>query len=287
MSNAVCLAENRYGKAENRVFRVTRNGDYHEILDLNVSVQLCGDFEAMHITGSNAACVATDSQKNTVFVMAQKLGGGPAMAPEAFALALGQHFLTTYPHLTRTEVGVEKYDWERICVSAVPQPRAFKRSGSFVRTAKVIVDRHPSDPRSLSAFVCSGIENLVIMKTGDSEFKGYIKDQFTTLAESSDRIMATEMSASWRMTSNNIASLLQETWDAQFNENMAQLLAAWALHYSLSLQQTLYAMAKALLQHQPAVAAVRLSLPNKHHFPVDMTPFGIAGDNSTFIAAGI
>ncbi len=100
MSSSVCLAQNRYGKAENRVFRITRHGDYHEVLDLNVTVQLCGDFEAMHTTGSNAACVATDSQKNTVFVMAQKLGGGAAMAPEAFALALGQHFLTTCAHIT-------------------------------------------------------------------------------------------------------------------------------------------------------------------------------------------
>ncbi len=119
MSNGIRLGQNRYGKAENRVFRLTRNGDHHEILDLNVTVQLCGDFEAMHVTGSNAACVATDSQKNTVFVMAQKLGGGAAMAPEAFALALAKHFLATYAHISRAEVGVEKYEWERISVKSV------------------------------------------------------------------------------------------------------------------------------------------------------------------------
>ena len=282
MSGGVCLAQNRYGKAENRVFRITRNGDWHDVLDLNVTVQLCGDFQAMHLVGDNAACVATDSQKNTVFVMAQKLGGGAAMAPEAFALALGQHFIATYPHITRAEVGVEKYEWERIRVGAQPQPRAFKRSGSYVRTAKVVVDRHATGS---SAFVCSGIENLIILKSGDSEFKGYIKDQFTTLKESSDRVMATEMSASWRMGSSDVRSLLQQPWDQQFEEAMALLLAAWAQHYSLSLQQTLYAMASAVLQKQPGVAAVRLSLPNKHHFPVDMTPFGLPNDNSTFIAA--
>ena len=141
MTSNVCLAQNRYGKAENRVFRVNRNGDYHEVLDLNVTVQLSGDFEAMHTTGSNAACVATDSQKNTVFVMAQKLRGGPAMAPEAFALALSRHFLTTYAHITRAEVGVEKYEWERISVGVSPHPRAFRRNGSYVRTAKVIYRR--------------------------------------------------------------------------------------------------------------------------------------------------
>ncbi len=128
MSSGVCLGQNRYGKAENRVFRLTRHGSHHEILDLNVTVQLSGDFEAMHTTGSNAACVATDSQKNTVFVMAQKLGGGAAMAPEAFAIALGRHFLSTYSHITRAEIAVEKYAWERISVDAVrfwPFPLAF------------------------------------------------------------------------------------------------------------------------------------------------------------------
>ncbi len=134
----------------------------------------------------------------------------------------------------------------------------------------------------------------------------YIKDGFTTLKESSDRVMATEMSASWRMTrlgplsiridattnplcnwySDDPDALAQQPWDEMFEQNMAQLLSAWSLHYSLSLQQTLYAMATALLHNQPSVAAVRLSLPNKHHFPVDMQPFGLPNDNSTFIAAG-
>lgn len=98
--------------------------------------------------------------------------------------------------------------------------------------------------------------------------------------------MATEMSATWRVTSDDCEELARQPWDIMFEQNVSQLLAAWSTHYSLSLQQTLYAMATALLQNQPGVAAVKLSLPNKHHFPVDMQPFGLPNDNSTFIAAG-
>lgn len=56
-----------------------------------------------------------------------------------------------------------------------PHPRAFKRNGSYVRTAKVVVDRRGPDARSFSAFVCGGVENMIILKSGDSEFKGYVR----------------------------------------------------------------------------------------------------------------
>lgn len=80
-----------------------------------------------------------------------------------------------YPHVTRAEIGVEKYEWERIAVGNQPHPRAFKRNGSYVRTAKVVVDRRGSDARPFSAFVCGGVENMIILKSGDSEFKGYVR----------------------------------------------------------------------------------------------------------------
>jgi len=134
MQSDVCLAQNRYGKAENRVFRVTRNGAFHEVLDLNVTVQLCGDFEVMHTTGSNAACVATDSQKNTVFVMAQKLGGGAAMAPEAFALALGRHFLSTYALRPLTYTPLLRFNL--MCSTQLPSHHARGSRRGKVRVGK-------------------------------------------------------------------------------------------------------------------------------------------------------
>jgi urate oxidase len=63
------------------------------------------------------------------------------------------------------------------------------------------------------------------------------------------------------------------------------MLETFATKHSLALQQTLYAMGEAVLEARPEVAEVRLSLPNKHHFLVDLTPFGLTNENEVFYAA--
>jgi urate oxidase len=63
------------------------------------------------------------------------------------------------------------------------------------------------------------------------------------------------------------------------------MLKTFADKHSLSLQQTLYAMGEAVLNARPEVAEVRLSMPNKHHFLVDLSAFGLENDNEVFYAA--
>jgi urate oxidase len=270
---AITLGANRYGKAENRVVRVTRNGDQHSIIDLNVTTQLSGDFTDTHITGDNAKVLPTDTQKNTVYAFAQK---HPEMEPEAFALLLGEHFLSTQPHVTHAEIRFEQFPWHRIDINGTPHPRAFRREGSFVRTGRVVVTRE-------RAYVVSGIENLVVLKTSDSEFSGYIRDQYTTLVETTDRIMATQVSARWRHTAQDMSTLRASDFAASYERASDALTRIFAEHYSLSLQQTLYAMGEEVLQ-DPALCEIRLSLPNKHHFLVDMTAFGQKNENEVFHA---
>jgi urate oxidase len=60
---------------------------------------------------------------------------------------------------------------------------------------------------------------------------------------------------------------------------------AFAATHSLSLQQTLYAMGEAVLAARPEVCEVRLSLPNKHHFLVDLGPFGLDNPGEVFFVA--
>jgi urate oxidase len=276
---AIMLGENRYGKAENRVFRVTRHGDTHEILDLNVSVQLMGDFADTHLTGDNAKVLPTDTQKNTVFALSHQLG---PLEPEAFGIALARHFLSTQSHVSGAEIRIERFPWERIECKGKPHPRAFRRDGSHVRVATV---RAARDGSELRTWVTSGIEDLVVLKTGDSAFKGYVRDRFTTLKETDDRIMATEVSARWRWSESDPAALERIDWAASHRAAMDALQGTFADHYSLSLQQTLYAMGEQLLTEQLGIAAVRLSLPNKHHFVVDLSPFGQDNRNEVHIAA--
>ena len=274
----IVLGENRYGKAENRVVRVTRNGANHSILDLNVSVQVYGDFAATHHVGDNSKVLPTDTQKNTVYAFAQKY---PAMEPEAFGLILASHFLDSQSEVTRAEIRLEQYTWSRILVDGKPHPRSFVRDGAYVRVASVIVDRTTNGRQ---AFVVSGIEKLVVLKTSDSEFTGFFKDEYTTLQETSDRIMATEVAARWRHTSHETAELEHLDWATSFERAKNTLLACYGGHYSLSLQQTMYAMAEEVLKEQSDICSVRLSLPNKHHFLVDLSGFGQQNMNEVYHA---
>lgn len=274
------LGENQYGKAENRLVRLTRVDQRHELLDLNVSVSLSGDFSDTHLTGSNKKVIATDTQKNTVFALAQKY---PAMEPELFGLTLCQHFLDSAPHVARVEINLEKFFWDRIMVDGQPHPRAFARNSSIKRLARVVVERTPTG--SKIAFVSSGLADLVLLKTSDSEFTDFIRDQYTTLPDATDRIMATQVSANWRHGLHLIDELAKIDFEKSFSRANSKMQSVFAEHYSLSLQQTLFQMGSAVIKEQPTIVAIKLSLPNKHHFLVDLSPFGQENNGEVFIAA--
>ena len=259
---AIVLGPNRYGKAETRLVRVTRDGDIHRLADLNVSIALAGDLEATHLTGDNSGVLPTDTMKNTVYAFAQEHGVGE---PEEFGLLLGRHFVRTQGQVHRATVTIEAYGWERL------GPHSFQRTGDYVRTCVVTVDAG-------WAQVVSGISGLVLMNTTASEFHGFPKDRYTTLPETSDRILATAVEAKWRHASD------RTDWAGSFEGARASLVDAFVNTYSYSLQQTLMAMGTFLLDKRPEIAEVRLTLPNKHHYLVDLTPFNLANNNEVFIA---
>ena len=173
----VKLGWNQYGKAENRVVRVFRDSDPHEILDYNVSVALSGGQEAPHLTGDNAPTLPTDTQKNTVYAFAAE--DDVVAQPESFGIRLARHFVDNTEPITFSRVGLEMYPWTRL-----DNPHAFVREGRYVRTATVTYD-------GTTTWVVSGLKDLVILKSTDSEFWGYIEDKYTTLQPTHDRIMAT------------------------------------------------------------------------------------------------
>jgi urate oxidase len=260
------LGPNRYGKAETHVVRVTRDGRTHHIRDLTVSVALSGDMEAVHLTGDNSSVLTTDTQKNTVFAFARKYG---IDSPEDFGLLLARHFVGSQPTIHHARVSVDEHAWDRIPGEG---RHSFVRRGGETRTAVV----HHDDT---ATHVVSGLKDLVVLNSADSEFWGYAKDEYTTLPETRDRILATEVTAQWRHASADA------DWEGSYPEARGHLLAAFAGTYSLSLQQTLYAMGDRLLDRLPGVCEVRLALPNKHHFTVDLEPFGLENDNEIFYAA--
>lgn len=268
------LGPNQYGKAENRVVRIYRDTARHEIRDLNVSSALRGDFREAHVTGDQANVLPTDTQKNTAFAFAKQHG---VTSPEDYALALGSRFLDVTPAATASRVEVEEYAWDRIEVGGQGHDHAFARRGGEVRTTVVTQDRSGDTPRQ---WVVSGLKDLVLLKSTGSEFKGFLQDEYTTLQETDDRILATSLVARWRYETTEGVD-----WNKSFDDIRTVLLETFATTHSYALQQSLYAMGSAVLEAHPEVAEIKFSAPNKHHFLVDLSPFGVENAGEVFIAA--
>ena len=263
----VLLGPAQYGKAEVRVLHVDRAGPRHEITDLNVTVTLAGDMARAYLAGDNSRVLTTDAQKNTVYAFARS-GVRPV---EEFGLRLARHF-AQIGSVDRAQVRIEEYGWRRIDAGGSPHPHSFERLAG-TRIASVCVH---SDGR---AEVVAGVDDLVLLKSTGSEFHGFLVDRYTTLAPTGDRILATAVAAQWRISANGA------DWAECFRGARTALAEAFAVTHSLSLQQTLYAMGGAVLAACPEVAEVRLSLPNKHHFLVDLGPFGLGNPGEVFYAA--
>jgi urate oxidase len=267
---AVTLGHNQYGKAETRVVRVFRDTEPHEIVDYNVSVALTGDFADVHLTGDNTKCLTTDATKNTVNAFAKEAGEA-VRHPESFGVALARHFVDDVPQVSRVRVQLEAYPWTRLRSNGSPHPHAFSRTGSYVRTATVSYD-------GTRLWVVSGVRDLIVLKTTDSEFHTFYEDKYTTLVPTDDRIMATSVTAQWLHTDEDV------DWGTSYDKVLATLSGTFAGHYSYALQQTMYAMGEAIISEQPEIADVRFSLPNKHHFVIDLSPFGLKNENEVFHA---
>ena len=266
------LGANQYGKAENRVVRIYRDSPRHEIRDLTVTTSLRGDFDAAHTVGDQGRVLPTDSQKNTVYAFAKSHG---VQAIEEYALALARHFVTDVAPVSAARVEVAEHAWRRIEVDGEPHDHAFVRPGTEARTTHVTV---VADETQGETNVVSGLRDLVVLKSTGSEFAGFLRDEYTTLEPTHDRVMATSLVARWRYAEPSL------DWDETWSAIRDTLLSTYASVHSLALQQTLYAMGGAVLEQQPAVAEIRLSAPNLHHFVVDLTSFDLDNPGEVFHA---
>ncbi|GAA2382505.1 factor-independent urate hydroxylase [Streptomyces coeruleofuscus] len=266
------LGQNQYGKAENRVVKITRDGATHHIKDLNVSVSLSGDMDEVHYSGSNANVLPTDTTKNTVYAFAKEHGIESA---EQFGIHLARHFVTSQEPIHRARIRIEEYAWERIETSdagADEAKHSFVRKGQETRLTQITYD-------GSSWEVISGLKDLVVMNSTNSEFWGYVKDKYTTLKEAYDRILATQVSGRWRFNWTDDDQRMPH-WEKSYEQTKKHMLQAFAETYSLSLQQTLYQMGARIIDNRGEIDEVRFSLPNKHHFLVDLEPFGLKNDTA-------
>jgi urate oxidase len=260
------MSWNGYGKERVKLVRLERRGETHEVTDLSVCIQLEGDFAAAHAAGDNANITATDTMKNTVYALASA-GTGEI---EEFAARLVSHFLRINPAVSKATVDVWESPWSRISVGGKPHGSAFVRAGSDRRTAEV------SGTRETTA-VRAGVADLVVLKSSHSGFEGYRNDIFTTLKETSDRIFATAIQANWLYSRAGLA------YGTVWQGIRRTVLETFAEHESRSVQHTMYAMGEAVLASFDDVSEIHFSLPNKHHIPVDLGPFGLRNTNEIFL----
>lgn len=265
---SVTLSHSRYGESGVRLVKINRRGDRHEVKDLTVDIAVEGDFAASHVSGDNRKIVPADTMKNTVYALAGKHGGGEI---EEFALALTQHFLLEHPQLTEATVTVKEDRWTRIPISGRPHDTAFSRGGDEKRVTNV---RRAPD----SVVIESGIEDLLLLKTGNSGFAGYIHDRYTTLRENESRVLATVLNARWRY------GWAELPYGLHWQQVRQVILGTFAEHDSRSMHHTLFAMAQAALEQSPPITEIRFWLPNRPHLLVDLTPFGLTNEDEVFIA---
>jgi urate oxidase len=260
------LAWDGYGKAAVHLSKVERNGARHTIRHLSVDVRLEGDFGPAHTDGENAAVLPTDTMKNTVYALARQ---GPVDPPEAFGERLGRHYLSACPAARKAVITVAAHRWDRAEVDGRAHDHAFLRGPAERRLATVTVERG-------AAHVEAGLADLGLLKTTRSGFAGFLRDRYTTLRETDDRIFATAVTARW--TYARPPQDFTAAWDAV----RAALIRTFGGHDSRSVQHTLYAMGEAALAACAEMVEIRLVLPNQHHLLVDLAPFGLDNPNEVF-----
>jgi urate oxidase len=261
------LVDSSYGKSKIRLVQVVREKARHTVSDLTVAIQFTGDYDASYVDGDNTDVLPTDTMKNTVYALAAR---EHVTNPESFGLRLGEHFLGRNPRLTRVRVDLTEHAWRPVTVDGRDHGQTFMQRGPDTRTARVQVGREQT-------LVGAGVRDLVILKTARSAFAGFPRDEYTTLPETTDRLLATSLTATWQYGSSG-------DFDARWEAIRQTLLEVFAEHDSQSVQHTLYAMGQAVLEKVADVNSIRLVMPNKHHLPVDLSRFGLENRNEIFVA---
>jgi len=262
------LTENRYGKSRVRLMKVTRHDHGHDLREWTVQVLLKGDFESAHLQGDNSKILPTDTMKNTVYSLART---SKATSMENYAKELVDFLLSRNPQVSSASVRIESTMWKRLTVDGKPHPSTFMRGSGELQTTSI------ERAQGKSFQVLSGLDNLVLLKTANSGFEGYIKDSLTTLPETKDRLFGTAVSAEWHYTSSTL------DFDTVRTKLREAMLNTFANHDSKSVQQTLYAMTESALEAIPEIDEIEITMPNKHCLLVDLSRFGQDNPNEIFV----
>lgn len=271
-----------YGKQSVPVFKIRKEGANHSISDMVVKIMLEGTISRSWLEGENSEIVPTETQKNTCYALAMKTQFDSI---EDYGLALGRDMLERHAHINCVNLHITERIWERATVGGRAHSHVFVSSPSPIRRLCRL-----KVPRGAAAQVTSGVSDIKVMKTTQSGFMGYIKDQYTTLkpvgagGSAPDRIMCTEMVAEWSYTEGRAPEGRFVAVNQKVFDTLISTLAGPADRgvFSKSLQETAYKMAVAALETVPELSKVYLATPNVHFYPYNLAPFGMSNPNVVF-----
>ncbi len=264
------MGPHRYGKSGIRLAVVSRDADPHEFVDLEIEVRLHGDFAAAHEDGDNAAVLPTDTMRGTCFALARD--GIPSVAE--YGSRLAQRFLDASPNTTTAVVTLVQHPWQPVEVDGEPHDHTFRPGAGGRPTWTVTLDRDSAPS------ITGGVLGARVLKTTGSAFSGFLRDEYTTLPEARDRIMATTLDAWWGTRGPDVDHAALAT------DVPATALATFATHdESESVQHTMHAMGSAVLDAHPDITWIRFRLPNEHHILSDLTPYGRDNPGVVYLVA--
>lgn len=264
---SIAITRQSYGKSRVCLSHIRRHDDRHDFIQIAVDVLLEGDFDDAYVAGDNHQVIPTDTMKNTVYAVARQHG---VESIEAFAGHLAKHFTDSFGHVSVATVGVVESLWQRMAGPDGPHRHAFTGGCSEQHTCEVTA-------ASGRVTMTSGLKGLQVLKTTESGFEGFVRDQYTTLGETSDRIFATTIAATWDCPE------LNRDWSAIRLQIREILLEVFSARYSPSVQKTLHEMADAVLERCSDVSEISLSMPNQHHLLVDLEKLGLENQNDIFV----
>lgn len=261
------LVHNCYGKSRVRLSKIVRDGSVHQLKEMSIDVQLEGEFEDSYKTGDNSKIVATDSMKNSCYVLASENKFDDI---ESFGTILAKHFLNTYSHVASARVSITEDLWNRIAINGKEHEHSFVSAGSEKRVTHVSADRK-------GTLIESGLEDLVVAKTTATEFWGFIRDRYTTLPEVKDRIFATSVMVRYIFGSG------KANYNSTYKSVRDTVLNVFATQHSLAVQSTLHEMAEKIIEKCEEIDEVTISMPNQHRLLINLTPFGLENRNEIFV----
>jgi urate oxidase len=261
------LISNKYGKGRVRIMRIHRDGERQEVSQLNIKAMLDGDFSRTYTHADNSNTISTDTIKNVVNVVARENTG---LCSEEFCQVLARKYLDTYPQVASVAITAHETKWSRLTIGGKPHPHSFVLDGNGEPTVEVSMTRTGS---SLS----SGIDGFTFMKSTQSGWANYLKDRYTTIPETTDRMCATSMVASWNWSAK------PASYPATNKKILDTLLEVFSTTYSSSVQDSLYRMGEAVLATVAEISEISMACPNIHFIPMNLSAFGLDNNNQVFL----